>query len=352
VAASAITPVTVLTGFLGSGKTTLLNALVADARFADTAIVVNELGDAPIDHALLRQASGDVVTLPGGCICCRAAGDIVRALRDLHHQRATGAVPGFNRVVIETTGLADPAPLLATLVELPVTAARYSLSGVVTTVDARHGMASLDAHPESVKQAAVADRIVVTKVDLVPDGSLAALEKRLAQLAPGARILRAAHGALDGALLFDAGLARPSGVPDARGWLNDGAYASHAAQARHDPRISSFVWRRGEPLAWDDLESALETLRDVMGERILRMKGLVSVQGESGPRAVHAVQHALYPPARLAQWPDADRSTRLVFIGRDLEEAAVARILDSFTRDSRTHPEQAEWQPPRTPRKT
>jgi len=351
VAASSITPVTVLTGFLGSGKTTLLNALVADPRFADTAIVVNELGDAPIDHALLAQASGDVVMLPGGCICCRAAGDIVRALRDLHHQRSTGAIPAFRRVVIETTGLADPAPLLATLVELPVTAARYSLSGVVATVDAQHGMDTLDAHPESVKQAAVADRIVVTKVDLAPAQAVDALEQRLARLAPGARILRAARGALDGALLFDAGLGRAAGVPDARGWLNDGAYASHAAPSRHDPRISSFVWRREEPLAWDDLESALEALRDVMGDRMLRMKGLVSVAGEPGPRAVHAVQHALYPPARLAAWPDADRATRLVFIGRDLEEAAVARILDSFTRDSRT-PEQAAWPPRRTPKRT
>jgi len=352
VAASAITPVTVLTGFLGSGKTTLLSALVADPRFADTAIVVNELGEAPIDHALLRQASGDVVTLAGGCICCRAAGDIVRALRELHHQRSTGAVPAFRRVVIETTGLADPAPLLATLVEIPVTAARYSLSGVVTTVDAQHALATLDAHPESVKQVAVADRIVITKVDLAPAQALEALEPRLAALAPGARILHAARGALDGALLFDAGLGGAARPPDARGWLNEGAYASHAAPSRHDPRISSFVWRHEEPLAWDDLETALETLRDVMGERILRMKGLVSVAGEPGPRAVHMVQHALYPPARLPAWPDADRATRLVFIGRDLEEAAAGRILDSFTRDSRIHPEQAAWPPRRPPTRT
>jgi G3E family GTPase len=337
-AASVVTPVTVLTGFLGSGKTTLLNALVSDPRFADTAIIVNELGAESIDHALLRAASGDIVTLPGGCICCRAAGDVVRALRDLHHERASGTVPSFRRVVIETTGLADPAPLLATLIEIPVTAARYALSGVVTTIDAQHGMEILDAHPEAVKQAAVADRIVLTKVDIAAEGAREALTRRLESLAPGARILEAAFGRLDGAVLFDAGLGRALAAPaEARGWLNAGAYASHAA-SRHDPRISSFVWRHEEPLAWDDLETALETLRDVLGERILRMKGLVHVAGEPGPRAVHAVQHAMYPPARLPQWPDADRSTRIVFIGRDLEEGAVARILDAFTGETATHP--------------
>ncbi|HEX3061169.1 MAG TPA: GTP-binding protein [Usitatibacter sp.] len=336
-AASGLTPVTVLTGFLGSGKTTLAAALVADPRFTDTAIIVNELGEASIDHALLRHASGDVVQLAGGCLCCRAAGDIVRALRELHHRRTTGAAP-FRRVVIETTGLADPAPLLATLVELPVTAARYALSGVVVTVDSERGMGTLDAHPESVKQVAVADRIVVTKADRVQPAP--ELLQRLAGIAPGARIVTAARGALDGALLFDAGLSRGgSAPPDARGWLNEGAYASHGRAVRHDPRISSFVWRRAKPLAWDDLEDALETLRDAMGARILRMKGLVAVAGEPGPRAVHMVQHALYPAARLPAWPDADRSTRLVFIGRDLEEGAVAQILDSLTRETSTPPE-------------
>jgi G3E family GTPase len=338
VAPSQLTPVTVLTGFLGSGKTTLLAALVADARFRDTAIIVNELGEASIDHLLLSQASGDVVELAGGCICCRAAGDIVRALRDLHHKRSSGSAPAFRRVVIETTGLADPAPLLATLIELPVTAARYALSGVVATVDSGEGMATLDRHPESVKQVAVADRIVVTKTDRGPTSP--GLLERLASLAPGARILTAARGAVDGALLFDAGLSRgATSPPDARGWLNEGAYASHRPSGRHDPRISSFVWRHAEPLAWDDLETALETLRDTVGARILRMKGLVAVAGEAGPRAVHMVQHALYPPARLAAWPDADRTTRLVFIVRDLEEGAIAQILDSFTREKRTEPE-------------
>ena len=331
-AASAITPVTVLTGFLGSGKTTLLNALVKDPRYSDTAIVVNELGETSIDHALIRQSSEKIVTLAGGCICCRAAGDIVRTLRELYDLRFMKEIADFRRVVIETSGLADPAPLLATLIEMPVTAARYSLAGVVTTVDAEHGMATLDAHPESVKQAAVADRIVITKIDRAQGPAVEALRARLAALAPGARIVEAAMGEVDGALLFDAGLNRvDSPRPDARGWLNAGAYSSHAARSLHDPRISSFVWRHEAALAWDDLATALDTLYDLMGERILRMKGLVNVEGEPGPRAIHAVQHALYPPARLPAWPDDDHTTRMVFIGRDLEESAVTRILESLT---------------------
>jgi G3E family GTPase len=329
VAASAITPVTVLTGFLGSGKTTLLNALVKDPRFAQTAIIVNELGEVSIDHALLRESNEEIVTLAGGCICCRAAGDIVRTLRELYDLRFMKEIAPFKRVVIETSGLADPAPLLATLVEMPVTAARYSLSGVVTTVDAEHGMATLDAHPESVKQAAVADRIVITKVDRAPKDAIERLRARLAALAPGARIVESTMGHVDAALLFDTGLHRIDvPAPDARGWLNAGAYASHAVRPLHDPRISSFVWRHDGPIAWDDFATALDTLYDLMGERILRMKGLVNVEGEPGPRAVHAVQHALYPPARLPDWPDHDHTTRMVFIGRDLEESAVARILE------------------------
>ncbi len=331
--ATPVTPVTVLTGFLGSGKTTLLNALLRDARFADSAVIVNEWGAIAIDHALVRSASENVVVLPSGCVCCRVAGELLGALRELHFQRAAGAIPPFRRVVIETTGLADPAPLLATLIEMAAVAARYSLSGVVTTVDAEHGMGTLDRHPEAVKQAAVADRLVVTKGDRVSADATAALEARLAALNPGARIVRATHGDVDPALLFDTGLYRGEGrIADARGWLNAGAYrrVGEPGTPRHDPRITTFLWTAEEPFAWEDLETALETLLELRGDRILRLKGLVNVAGEPGPRAVHAVQHTLYPSARLTAWPDADRRTRLVFIGRDLDEAAIDPILQSF----------------------
>lgn len=328
-----ITPVTVLTGFLGSGKTTVLNCVLRDPKFADTAVIVNEWGPVPIDHALVRAATETLVVLPSGCICCRVAGDLVRTLRELHRERSAGAIPDFRRVVIETTGLADPAPLLATLIELPVVAARFALSGVVATVDAAHGMATLDEHPEAVKQAAMADRLVVTKIDAAPPGAVAALEARLERLNPGAQRLRADHGRVDAARLLEAGLYRGEArAPDAAGWLNAGAYRriGRGSDAAHDPRISSFVWGTTEPLAWEDLETALETLLELLGERILRLKGLANIAGEAGPRAVHAVQHTLYPSARLASWPDADRATRLVVIGRDLEEARVTPIFETF----------------------
>ncbi|APV49821.1 GTP-binding protein [Betaproteobacteria bacterium GR16-43] len=333
--ATTLTPVTVLTGFLGSGKTTLLNAVLHDPRYADTAVIVNEFGDIPIDHTLVRRASEDVVVLSGGCICCRVAGDLVQALRDLHFKRAANQVPAFRRAVIETTGLADPAPLLATLVEMPLVAARYALAGVVTTVDGVHGGRSLDQHPEAVKQVAVADRLVVTKADLAPAASLEALERRLAALNPAAARIRAVRGQLDAAWLFDTGLHRHDGSrADVAGWLGAGAWRSFApdsVRGPHDERIRSFTWTREDPVAWEALENALETLLELRGERILRVKGLVHVAGEPGPIAVHAVQHTLYPPARLAEWPDNDHRTRLVFITRDLERDAVAPMLDSFT---------------------
>lgn len=323
-----ITPVSVLTGFLGSGKTTLLNAWLRDPRFRDTAVLVNEWGEVPVDHALVRQASENVVVLPAGCVCCRVAGDLVRALRELHFQRVDGAVPRFARAVIETTGLADPAPLLATLVEMPIVAARYSLAGVVTVVDAQHGLASLGRRAEAVKQVALADRIVISKCDLAAPEAVSALEARVAALNPGAPALRSGIAAPDPAALLETGLHRGGGrVADAEGWLNAGAYRPMGAGTRHDPAIDSFVWTSAEPRAWEDVENSIATLLELRGDRVLRLKGLVNVAGEPGPRAVHAVQHTLYPSARLPAWPSEDRTTRLVFIGCGLEEREVAGIL-------------------------
>jgi G3E family GTPase len=331
--ATAVTPVTVLTGFLGSGKTTLLNRVLRQPSFADAAVLVNEFGAEPIDHALVRAASENLVVLPSGCICCQVAGDLVQAMRDLYFRRAAGEVPPFRRAIIETTGLADPAPLLRTLIEMPLVAARYALSGVIATVDGERGAAQLDEHAEAVKQAAVADRIVVTKCDLAAELAIVALERRLAALNPGALRLRSAHGEVDPVALFDTGLYRGGTQPDAAGWLNAGAYRHAGAPARagaHDARIRSFVWTTRAPVAWPALEDALDTLLGVAGERILRMKGLVNVAGEDAPWAIHAVQHSFYPPASLPAWPDGDRRTRIVFIVRDLEESFVAQTLESF----------------------
>jgi G3E family GTPase len=330
--ATSVTPVTLLTGFLGSGKTTLLNRLLSHPAAGNCAVIVNEFGPVAIDHALVRTASENIVLLPSGCVCCQVAGDLVQAMRDLYFRRAAGEIPDFRRAIVETTGLADPAPLARTLIELPLVAARYSLSGIVTTVDGTHGLDQLARHPEAVKQAAVADRLVITKADLAAPAALEALEARLQALNPGAPRLRSAHGDADPRRLLDTGLYRGGErLADAGSWLNAGVYRRAGAPlpAAHDPRVSAFAWFADRPVAWAAFEDALATLLELAGDRILRLKGLVDAGG-AGPVAVHAVQHTLYPPAQLPAWPDADRRTRLVFIVRDLEESFVAQTLDSF----------------------
>ncbi|MEO8386598.1 MAG: GTP-binding protein, partial [Betaproteobacteria bacterium] len=293
-----------------------------------------------------REASENIMVMSNGCICCSVAGDMVQALRDLYFKRANGEVPDFKRVVIETTGLADPAPIMHTLIEMPLVAARYSFSGIVTTVDAAHGEQQLNDHFESVKQVAVADRIVLTKTDTTPPQSVARLRARLLELNPGADVFEAVAGEIAPAHLFDTGLYQPARkAPDVQRWLRAEAYRPLATKPtylsppvaktpRHDERIRSFVVTIDEPVVWQSLVDALEMLTTYRGENLLRIKGVVNVVGEKLPRVIHAVQHTIYPVATLAAWPDEDRSTRLVFITRDLPEAFVRQTLDSFIADT------------------
>ena len=343
--ASSITPVTLLTGFLGSGKTTLLNRLLRQPGIEETAVLINEFGAVSIDHLLVREASENLTVLSNGCICCSVAGDMVQALRDLYFKRANGEVPDFRRVIIETTGLADPAPIMHTLIEMPLVAARYSLAGIVTTVDAEYGDRQLDQHIESVKQAAVADRIVLTKTDCAPREVVDALRARLVALNPGAQIIEAVSGEIDPAALFNTGLYQPGRkTADVQAWLRAEAYRPLTATAptapfrravsavRHDDRFRAFAVIFEQPVVWQQLVDALETLTTLRGDQLLRIKGIVNVAGEERPLAIHAVQHTLYPVAHLAAWPDADRTTRLVFITRDLDEEFVRATLHSFVR--------------------
>jgi G3E family GTPase len=342
--ASVITPVTLLTGFLGSGKTTLLNRLLKHPSMSETAVLINEFGAVSIDHLLVREASENMIVMSNGCICCSVAGDMVTALRDLYFKRANNEIPTFKRVVIETTGLADPAPIMHTLIEMPLVAARYSLSGIVVTVDASHGMKQLDEHFESVKQAAVADRIVITKMDLVARDVTEKLHARLAALNPGAIIFEAVAGDIDPDLLFDTGLYQPGAkTADVQKWLRAEAYRPLPAKTglfeqsekpRHDERIRAFAVIIDVPIIWQNLVDALEMLTSMRGEQILRIKGIVNVANEAAPRAIHAVQHTIYPAARLPQWPDADHRTRLVFITRDLGENFIRDALKSFIGDA------------------
>ena len=341
--ASIITPVTILTGFLGSGKTTLLNQLLQSPQLQDTAVLINEFGDVAIDHLLVRAASDNISVLANGCVCCSVAGDMVRTLRELYFKRANGDVPNFSRIIIETTGLADPAPIMHTLLEMPLVAARYTLSGIITTVDTTHGLAQLATHPESAKQAAVADRLVLTKTDLANADYLAQLRARLYDLNPGATIVDATHGRTDISKLFDTGLYQAANkTPDVHQWLRAEAYRPVSAttklnairaraSSRHDERISAFSVRIESPVVWDSLIDVLEMLQAMRGDQLLRIKGIVNVVGESQPRAIHAVQHTTYPAALLPDWPDDDRATKLVFIVRDLDPAFIEHSLKTMT---------------------
>lgn len=350
-------PVTLLTGFLGSGKTTLLNAALRDPALAGSAVLINEFGSVGLDHLLVETLDEQTVLLDSGCLCCTVRGDLVRALHDLAQRRALGEVPPFERVIVETTGLADPAPILHTLIQDPAIAAAYRLDGVVTTVDAEHGARQLSRHFESVKQAAVADLVVITKADLAAPEALDRLERRLARLAPRARRIVASHGALPATALVGLGLFDPATrTPDVARWLREeaardavpDAHAGHVHDPdRHDHAVGSFSLAFDRALPWDAVIQAFEMLTAVVGDGLLRVKAVIDVEGESRPRVLHVVQHQIYPPATLPAWPpewDAPgcgRRSRFVFVTRLVERDYVAGVLSHFVEAPVVEPEPA-----------
>ena len=341
--------VSVLTGFLGSGKTTLLRHLLAHPAMEETAVIVNEFGEIGLDHLLVQQATEDTVLLNSGCLCCTVRGDLVAGMRDLYKRRVKGEVPAFQRLVIETTGLADPAPILQTIMTDPLLAERFRLDGVITTVDAAVGAATLDRHAESVKQAAVADRLLLTKSDLADAAARAALEARLRALNPAAPIHAVAQGAIEPALIFNAGLYDPTTkTADVQAWLKAEAYAddhdhghhrhhhdvTHHDVNRHDESIRAFCLTYDRPLDWDRFNAWVEMLITLYGADILRIKGILNVEGVAEPIVIHGVQHVFHPPVRLEAWPDSDHRSRIVFIVRDLKPELFEHTLKAFNEDS------------------
>jgi G3E family GTPase len=334
-----IIPVTLLTGFLGSGKTTLLNQLIR--HLPRTAVVMNEFGEISLDHELLEKMEGPMAVLSGGCVCCTVSGSLSPTLKNLYMARERGDIPRFERVVIETTGIADPAPILDTLLNDPWVRARFRMDGVVTAVDAVLGEAQLDSYFEAVKQVAVADRLILTKTDLASPGDLAALKERLAELNPAAEQLAAVMGDMDFRLILDLGLFNARDKhPDVQKWLNEQRYAPVrlgglmrqpvAAKDGHDNRIRSFSVIIDEPIPLAGLQAALEMLVSFRSEHLLRFKAIVNLAGHDTPTVLHGVQHVLYPEAELESWPGEDRRSRFVFIVRDLEPEFVARVLADF----------------------
>ena len=303
-------PISVVTGFLGSGKTTLLSHLLRDPALARTAVIVNEFGEVGLDHLLLEASDEEVVLLEGGCLCCKVRGDLVRTAGHLLARRARGDA-AFDRIVIETTGLADPAPILQALMTDREIADALRLDSVIATVDCAAGDATLDAHPESVKQAALADRIVLTKTDLADSSVLA---ERLRRLNPAAAQFTALHGAVDARRLFD-------GSPYARPVFSNEAHA--------DSGVTSFCLRRSAPLHAVTLSLFLQLIAEHCGAKLLRLKGLVDVVESPGrPALIHGVQHVFHPPAWLDAWPDDDRSTRIVVIAQGLDAAWLQDLIE------------------------
>ncbi len=335
-------PVSVLTGFLGSGKTTLLKHLLGHPAMEETAVVINEFGEIGLDHLLVEKADEDTVLLNSGCLCCTIRGDLIDTLRSLFKRRVRREVPAFQRLVIETTGLADPAPILHTLMNDPLLVTRFRLDGVIATVDAVNGARTLDRHEEALKQAAVADRLLITKTDLVEEAAAAALEARLGALNPAAPRHQVAHGEIEPACLFNAGLYDPETKSlDVRRWLKAEAYEGGRSDShdhhhyhdvnRHDARIRAFCISHDRPLNWDRFNDWLEMLMSVHGARLLRVKGLLNIEDMERPGGNHGVQHIFHPPALLDTWPDEDRRSQLVFITRDLEQDSFERTLRAFT---------------------
>jgi G3E family GTPase len=309
------TPVSLVTGFLGSGKTTLISRLLAHPDMGETAVIVNELGEIGIDHHLLRRVDERTVLLGSGCVCCTLRGDLADELRDLDSRRARGEIPAFRRVVVETTGLADPAPIVNTLLAEPVVRHHYALDGIVATVDAQHGL----REPESVKQVAAADVLVMTKVDVADP---VAVKARLRRLNPAAELVEASFGDVPPGRLFG----RPHRDPGELLVEPDG----------HSGEIASFCLFLDEELDWTAFGIWLTMLLQARGQDVMRVKGLLNVGREEGPLLLNGVQHVVHPPEHLAAWPDDDRRSRIVFIGRGVERRQVEESLLAFNRAART----------------
>jgi len=328
-------PVSLITGFLGSGKTTLLKRLLRDPAMNRAAVIINEFGEVGIDHELVASSSESMTLLSNGCLCCSVRTDLQETMRELFIKRRAGEVIDFDRVFVETTGLADPVPVLHTLQTDGMLGAQYRLDCVVTLVDAVNGERNLDDAPEAAKQAAVADRIVITKSDIAPPAAVASLESRLAKMNPYAARTIAVNGEVDVAFLRDVGPRSTRAAKDLDRWLSpsgeprpEGAYLGERVRSgSHDASIRSYCLWFDKPFTWDSFSAAVQVLTSLRGSDLLRVKGLVNVEGERGPVLVQGAQHVFHPPVTLEAWASDDHRSRLVFITRNLERESVESLF-------------------------
>jgi G3E family GTPase len=329
-------PLTLITGFLGSGKTTLLRRLLRHPGMNRAAVIVNEFGDVALDHELIAASSEQVTLLANGCLCCTLRTDLQQTLRDLFIRRRAGEVIDFDRVFVETTGLADPVPVLHTLQSDGLLAAQYRLNGVVTLIDAVNGMGQLDTMPEAARQAAVADRLVVTKTDIAEPREVERLRERLAAMNPFALVVTAIDGEIDPALLADIAprsTRAPSG--ELSRWLDAGASAAGgpvrqrfgSPAGAHDAAIHAFCLWFDRPFTWDGLGATLTALTALRGPDLLRMKGIVHIAGEPGPVVLQGAQHVFHPPVTLEGAADTDPRSRIVFIVRGIPRESIEALF-------------------------
>jgi G3E family GTPase len=326
-------PVSVLTGFLGSGKTSMLRHLLRQPEFSRTAVIINEFGEVGIDHELIEASEDSFIELQTGCLCCKIRSDLAQTLADLLRRRDAGSCAPFDRIVIETSGLADPAPILQTLMTDTIIAGRLALGGVVTTVDAVNGTGTLARETISQKQIAVADRIVLTKLDLAGPAKPALL-RRLADFNAGAPVLTADHGRIDPRLVFNAGLYDPqTKSTDVSAWLAEESHGHAHARLESDihAEIRSYAIVREDPIRAVALTLFLEALAEHCGDDILRLKGIVNIlESPDRPAVIHGVQHVFHAPAWLDRWPSDDRSSRIVFITRRVPRRWVEVLLQAI----------------------
>ena len=333
---SRLTPLFVVTGFLGSGKTTLLNRMLRHPSLKDAAVLVNEFGDVGLDHFLVEKMDENTVLLESGCLCCTIRDDLKQAIIELNGKRERGEVPRYKRMIIETTGLADPSPIIFTLNSDTVIKHHYRLGSIITTVDAVNGLKQMKRHVESVKQASVADRIVLTKTDIAKPADIERLRAKLARLNPSADLVEAVDGAVDVKRLLRADIYDPrTKGAEVRRWLEAEAESAtdhrHRHDVnRHDAHIHTFTLTFDEALDWTAFGIWLTMLLHAHGEKVLRVKGILNVKGVAAPVIVNGVQHVVHPPMHLKAWPDDDRRSRIVFIVDDIDRNLIERSLAAF----------------------
>ncbi len=329
-------PVTLLTGFLGSGKTTLLNHLLKHPQMKDSAVIINELGTTGLDHILATQVDSEqiadnTVLLSSGCVCCTLKNELADTMRDLFFKRALQAIPQFNRIIIETTGMADPGPILANLMNEPVIESVFRLDAVVVTIDSEYGLQQLESHSEARKQAAVADVLLLTKTDLTSPKDLTALKEKLIAINPGATQHNILHGQIEPDYIIDVGLFDPTGKrAEPQRWLRmpvgQPLKLAGLLKNQHD-EIASFTVSLPSPINWRDLKPVILKLCQTHGEGLLRLKGIIHAADCDAPIAIHAVHFTPYPPTNLDGWTEDAPTNRVVIIGKRLDEVAIRKML-------------------------